>query len=1617
MVWLHSIVFVDVNDAATDPNIEHGIKQVQQLAGQLNVPLSFVMAENVEDTVRQVASRDSGTSADTTIFVSTLFRGPAFDAVVQSAYGKQATTTSRHARMVLGLPACIHCLRTGKPLEPAYRHPVLGVPLLSYVITLSGFSQAQKVPISSLIETLGGQPSRSLTDAVTHLVAKVPVDMTAKFKCALANDNVHVVKIDWLKRIYDLSLKNQPCKVETICQETRVPPFSGCTICVTGLQRKQRDQVLQEARKGGGQYSPTLNQHCTHLLCNVQSGRKYDHAKRWGVHCVDSSWLFKSAEAGVRLDEANFPVGTDNALTPHESALHLERVASDLLDNCRIYLEPSTFAGERLKFYKQLIRRTGASFRSTLDDTVTHIIAAQCPDETLLTRLQTDGRLATIVYPEWLLASAESNQKQPTAQYHVSTTLAELPASKRGTTTRTVQSAVGDEDQSAGNTFETRATPTASSSGSIPSTSTPKPSQQVQPPKASVAQNLLSQLGLTQVTCPTLGPNSASLLNELAAIDEEDNALTPEERLRRRTERTKLFAGKKFNIEPGLASEEVMEQLTQYIIMCGGEKASTYAAADYFVAKPFDADPAVYGSLAGMNPSICVITGYWVEMCVNDVALHNPASDFLYQPHKIKRGHRSFSNAVLCFSSLDPPRQSLLCKLCDQMQIKHMDQLDGTVTCLVTARTARNGEPRRSAKITRALQRGLPVVTEDWLLISAQKGAPQDPSHFSAKVASSGKRRPGSARSGACASPVPPKSPLRLNTIDTSAALAALQTPGVQSAQRMSETPLDRVMQRHLQAAVERLKPVVPHLMGLDFVSVPNRNDASLPSQQLPVEFEPCKEFGDLVLTISSKVAHRFTELSRLGRAMGCAVNKRYISSTTHVLHEGKSSDHQRELVYAKRDRKYIVSPEWLVECHLEGKRLPELEYPPSYRKSRALAMSQAPASQSTTPMPTPRRTAAASAQRSTVQKSSQKVSPSRIDRVLKKAKSMSSMSQDEDTPPITTAMHSALPGRASPRTPRTPPRLNRHISSDERLLKKARSVKYTPDHPDLADEAEAGRAASDRGSPRTSTTVAPHSESSPGAPADALHQQQQLLDEEPRRPSNSGVSDDVVDRLNELVRYTSQTASSTLSRRKKSLRSRSRASSTHIQDASGNPSSPLPPEALSTTPAHPDQQPPGSQQGADGEAVGFPTAAEQAQRRTSDQISEDRSSKLDLQHDAHEDASRDGLSNANEEGDSDEHVHGLAGQTVPMNPDDLNFILSQTAITYNDPLRSEKMKLMTALGRQTESMDGAVIVDQPMTESEQADSGPAAVTTAGTSAASNSEDRTHTPPPPTSPIHKTRSATKSLSAQRQSTRQRRQQAHQAAVGLNLSREDSASQFVPSKLPTISPTVQEQASPVVMLSSLDEVSRQAALDTFGELNVPVWSEREFHPGTTHLIVSRPSRSEKFLSACASGAWIVKVEFIEACKKAGRLVNPKSFEWVESDAQKTDGKPHILRAAQYWREHVESQRREGLKPVGAFAGWKCLLAWEGQTLDAFERVLTAGGAQVTSNSSVPRSLRSYTHVFVRVEDCPDFAAIRDRLQHRVLKDSKLANLLCLNTEFISAHLFQQDQSPTENYALF
>ncbi|XP_059077027.1 uncharacterized protein LOC131033660 [Cryptomeria japonica] len=167
-------------------------------------------------------------------------------------------------------------------------------------VLASGFENEEKVKIEKLVTAMCGELYSKTSLDIDFLVAKDV--LSAKYKWALNVLRKPVVTIEWL---YQCWREHRLVPHEPY----RMLPFSGLTICATGIPPDERKKIEGLIIQYGGQYSADLTKKCSHLLCNIAEGAKYKVARRWGhVKILNQKWVPQSISAKACLDEELYPV-------------------------------------------------------------------------------------------------------------------------------------------------------------------------------------------------------------------------------------------------------------------------------------------------------------------------------------------------------------------------------------------------------------------------------------------------------------------------------------------------------------------------------------------------------------------------------------------------------------------------------------------------------------------------------------------------------------------------------------------------------------------------------------------------------------------------------------------------------------------------------------------------------------------------------------------------------------------------------------------------------------------------------------------------------------------------------------------------------------------------------------------------------------------------------------------------------------------------------------------------------------------------------------------------------------------------------------------------------------
>ncbi|XP_019417694.1 PREDICTED: uncharacterized protein LOC109328603 isoform X2 [Lupinus angustifolius] len=260
------------------------------------------------------------------------------------------------------------------------------------------------------------------------------------------NGRVEVVSVKGCSRLFSSSFRGlqsmepmSPASSSMASEQVHVrsrAPFAGLVICVTGLSKEARNQVMEATQRLGGQYSPNLHPQCTHLVVQSFGGRKFDHALKHGakngLFIVTLGWFVDSVRKNVRLSESHYSVKSygDNSMRLDEKSClpakihetkHANNVEefqrfsgresnrnSDLtLSGCSIYVDPGISCELRSKVVESASRE-GASLVEQwfVGCNVSHVVTEGTSIQKYL------GYSSNLITPLWILKTAKEKYVQ-----------------------------------------------------------------------------------------------------------------------------------------------------------------------------------------------------------------------------------------------------------------------------------------------------------------------------------------------------------------------------------------------------------------------------------------------------------------------------------------------------------------------------------------------------------------------------------------------------------------------------------------------------------------------------------------------------------------------------------------------------------------------------------------------------------------------------------------------------------------------------------------------------------------------------------------------------------------------------------------------------------------------------------------------------------------------------------------------------------------------------------------------------------------------------------------------------------------------------------------------------
>ncbi|KAL0387895.1 UNVERIFIED_CONTAM: hypothetical protein Sradi_2671300 [Sesamum radiatum] len=160
-------------------------------------------------------------------------------------------------------------------------------------ILASGFEKDEKAEIAKMVTAMGGVLVTKASSDVSFVIVKNV--LAQKYKWALNNLKKPIVTTSWLLQCWkEHRVVPQDCY--------RVLPFSGLTICVSGIPADERKEMEKLVVQNGGKYSAELTK-------RSPEGDKYKVAKRWGhIYIVTRKWFHQSVARRACLSEESYPV-------------------------------------------------------------------------------------------------------------------------------------------------------------------------------------------------------------------------------------------------------------------------------------------------------------------------------------------------------------------------------------------------------------------------------------------------------------------------------------------------------------------------------------------------------------------------------------------------------------------------------------------------------------------------------------------------------------------------------------------------------------------------------------------------------------------------------------------------------------------------------------------------------------------------------------------------------------------------------------------------------------------------------------------------------------------------------------------------------------------------------------------------------------------------------------------------------------------------------------------------------------------------------------------------------------------------------------------------------------
>ncbi|KAG0334942.1 DNA topoisomerase 2-binding protein 1 [Podila horticola] len=797
-------------------------------------------------------------------------------------------------------------------------------PLKSFKISFTGLKIDERSVASTMIQELGGESNVTLTEDVTHLIARS--EGSQKYRVALKL-RIPVLALEWINELHDQWKNKGVLDMKALHEKHAMGPLKGCSVCVTGFDGDLKKEIEDFTLQFGGTYNmDMIKGTTTHLICEKPTGKKFTTAKDWGITCVPFQWLEDMKEKQERPDcslytispqgyKRRFPrkLSLPDSLEEEDTAdLQSGSNSDQFLESCCIYLCKS-FRPEMATRLKKMVLTGGGVFVQEYQPTsVTHVVVpSNSLDPQTLALFENTADIPYVVDVQWLGGSAKAKKALPESDYIVpfpARTEDGVAGSRTEESLLWTTDAVLNPDRQKGSKMATirskpkplKSVPPDTYREHNPSSVAPSPAGTaivLTPELPSLsAPRLLRSRTESKVLAEALGDLSMTgtggdLLStqrgannfkiDLSVLEEEF-----QEEEGQQGPISNIFLG--LNITAFGCKKKKTERIKQGTVVYGG----TYYDAGMIPSGlentmltviPLTSPLSSIQHLKGV-----VLTDLWFERSVEEDRAITNYQYFMYKPLKTIP-IPGFSDLKISMStgSVTEIEYRQTARLIKALGGEFHDNLNTITTNLLISDNA------AGAKFNFMLQNNRPIVKMDWLKDCVEKG---------------------------------------------------------------ERLPFKAYFPDHISDTPVKNEPVIKTEMPSQYGSQSQYLAQTLEFQNADKTQVPSDTPLDgCTVCVPTRIQGNHKELCDLVQELGGRLLTAYHHSATHLIQKGKADRiATKEIRIAQRERKHVVCPTWLYRCKESGTLVNEASYPPVFDEFSAAIVQTGPTTRSAVPKKSP---------------------------------------------------------------------------------------------------------------------------------------------------------------------------------------------------------------------------------------------------------------------------------------------------------------------------------------------------------------------------------------------------------------------------------------------------------------------------------------------------------------------------------------------------------------------------------------------------------------------------------------------------------------------------------------